>query len=112
MTDIPRIPHAVTCESRANIDEWAAQSRLLLATEPAVAFTADSLARLVAAFGHPGAGRALTDAAYAAYAITQALGRRGEPLSAQEALGLLGMAGLILTDQEEGRPAETGGTSR
>lgn len=94
-------PQHVVDESRANIDEWAAESRLLLATEPFTRFTATQAADLISALGHAGAGRALADAGYVISSMTDWLRRKyGQAYDDQEALSLLGMAGLILADRE------------
>ncbi len=95
------IPQHVVAESRANIDEWAAEAQMLLATEPATRFAAGKIAELVAACGHPGVGHALVDAGYFLSSLTAWLTRKtGQEFSAAEAASLLGMAGLVLADRE------------
>lgn len=97
------VPQSVITESRNNVDEWAAEARLLLATEEPTRFAADKAADIIAALGHAGAGRALADAGYVIAQITQWLERcTGQRLDGEETAALLGMAGLVLADREAG----------
>ena len=97
------VPQRVTDENRAGIDEWAMQSRMLLVTEDDTRLAAERTADAIAALGHPGAGRALFGAAYVVTQVVRFLyGATGQELDAEEALALLGMAGLVLADREAG----------
>lgn len=98
------ISQNVVSESRRNIDEWAAESRMLMAAEPGTRWSAEEIADLIAALGHPGAGRALADAGYVIAQFTDWLSRRdGQELDAAETAALLGMAGLVLAEREAHR---------
>lgn len=98
---MPDIPQNVISESRQAVDEWAAESRMLMAAEPTTQWSAGQIADLVAALGHPGAGRALADAGYVLAQFTDWLSRHGgQEFDAAEAAALLGMAGLVLAERE------------
>jgi hypothetical protein len=74
---------------------------MLLLTEPGTQWTAEHIADLIAALGHPGAGRALTDAGYVLAQFIDWLGRKtGQEFDSAETAALLGMAGLVLAERE------------
>jgi hypothetical protein len=98
---MPDVPQDVVGGSRQAIDKWAAESRLMLATEPGTCRDVELLADVIAALGHPGAGRAIVDAGYVLAHFSGWLGRKtGQELDSDEAAALLGMAGLVLAERE------------
>lgn len=96
------VPPGVLAEARADVDQRAAESRMLLATDEATRFAVESIADVIAALGHPGAGRVLADAGYVVTQMSDSLSRvTGQEFDAEEALALLGMAGLVLAGREQ-----------